>query len=417
MLKKLFEHQLSIVILTIFIDALGIGILFPIIPLLLADPSSTFYLLPKGYDPSFGYVLLGFLTAIFPLMQFFSTPILGQLSDKYGRKKVLAVSIFGTAIGYLFFAVGIILRSLPLLFISRALDGITGGNISVAQASIADLTKPQDRAKNFGLIGAAFGMGFILGPFLGGKLSDPLLISWFSPAVPFWFAASLSFINTLSVIFFFTETHKTMTKGLSIKWGESIKNIIRALNMSSLRPIFLTGFLFFSGFTFFVTFISVYLINKFGFTQGGVGDFFSYVGIWIAFTQIVLTRKLAKYFNEKQILRITIIGDGIAIGLMFLPNLWWQVFLIAPLIAICNGLSFANLTGLISRSASPEIQGEVLGINASIQALAQLLPPVLGGLIAAIITPETPLLVSSSIIILAGIFFIVSFKPKILLTS
>jgi len=147
-MKKYFEkNPLLIVFFTIFIDLLGFGILIPVIPLLLADPRSPYFLLPKGMPINQGYILLGFLTAVFPLMQFLAAPILGQLSDKYGRKKLLAASLFGTCLSYIVFAYGIIIHNLPLLFIARALDGITGGNISIAQATIADITAPKDRAK------------------------------------------------------------------------------------------------------------------------------------------------------------------------------------------------------------------------------------------------------------------------------
>src|SRR6185369_2029743 len=111
------------------------------------------------------------------------------------RRKLLAISILGTSASYVVFALGIVTKNLPLLFISRAFDGITGGNIAVAQAAVADITKPEHRAKNFGLIGAAFGLGFIIGPYIGGKLSDPSVVSWFSASTPFWFAAALSFFN------------------------------------------------------------------------------------------------------------------------------------------------------------------------------------------------------------------------------
>lgn len=411
-MTNILKHQLFIVIFTIFLDALGLAILLPVTPTLLVDPSSPYFMLPNGFSINQGYILLGLLTAIFPLMQFFATPILGQLSDKYGRRNVLIISLLGTAAGYFLFALGILFRNIPLLFFARALDGITGGNISVAQASIADVTKPEDRAKNFGLIGAAFGMGFILGPFIGGKLSDHTLVSFFSPAMPFYFATALSLFNAISVYKFFEETNKNLLTDIKITWTRSVHNILKALERKELAPLFTTGFLFHTGFGFFVSFFSVFLIDKFKFTQGGVGDFFSFVGIWIAFTQAVLTRRLAKYFSEAQILRITIIGDGIAIGLMFLPTVWWQLYLLVPFVAIFNGLSFANLTGLISRSADKTIQGEVLGINASVMALGQLIPPLVGGFIAAGITPETPVAVSATVIILAGLFFGFMAYPK-----
>lgn len=411
-MTKILRHQLTIVVFTIFLDALGLAILLPVTPILLVDPSSPYFMLPNGYSVNQGYILLGLLTAIFPLMQFFATPILGQLSDKYGRKRILTISLIGTALGYFLFALGIVFKNIPLLFFARALDGITGGNISVAQAAIADVTKPEDRAKNFGLIGAAFGMGFILGPYIGGKLSDPTISSFFHPSTPFYFATLLSLLNTLSVHFFFNETNKNILKDLQIKWSQSIKNIFKALERKELAPLFTTGFLFHTGFGFFVSFFSVFLIDKFKFTQGGVGDFFSFVGIWIAFTQAVITRRIAKYFSEAQILRITIIGDGIAIAAMFLPTSWWQIYLLVPFVAIFNGLSFANLTGLISRSADKTIQGEVLGINASVMALGQLIPPLIGGFIAAGLTPETPVAVSATVIILAGLFFAFFVHPK-----
>lgn len=410
-MKNILKSQLTIVVFILFLDALGYGILIPIVPLLLADPTSNFYLLAPGVSVQSGYILLGLITAIFPLMQLFSASILGQLSDKFGRKPILIYTLLGTSISYALFAFGISIKNLPLLFIARALAGITSGNLSVAQASIADVTKPEDRAKNFGLVGAAFGLGFIIGPMLGGKLSDPKLLPFFNPTIPFYFAAVLSLLNSLSVKIYFKETNQFINKKVLLQWGKSLANIFKAFQLPNLRFLYLTNFIFFSGFTFFVTFISVYLIKKFHFAQGNIGDFFSFMGLWIVFTQAVITRKVAKYFNEQQVLRITIIADGIFIGLLYFTPIWWLIYLIAPFIAVCNGLSFSNITGLISRSADQKIQGEILGINASVQALAQLIPPILSGFIAASFTPETPLLLASIIIILAGCFFIFLYRP------
>lgn len=406
-----FRNPLPAVFITMFVNALGFGILIPVIPQLLANPVSEFFVLPKGWSINQGYILLGFLTAIFPIMQFLATPILGQLSDKFGRRPILAVSLFGTFISYLLFALGIIFKNLPLLFFSRAFDGITGGNISVAQAAIADVTTAENRAKNFGLIGASFGLGFILGPYFGGKLSDPTVLPWFNAATPFWFAAILALFNFLFVLFIFPETHQHKNIQLIIDWGRSVKNIIHAYTLKKLRTLFLTFFLFNAGFTFFTTFFSIFLLRKFHFSQGNIGDFFSYFGLWIAFTQIVLTRRVASKFEEWHILRLSLPMAGVAILAYFLPTVWWGLLLVAPFMAMGIGLTMAHITALVSQSAGKEIQGEILGINASVQALAQSIPPILSGYIAASLTPETPIFVSSVVVLLAAVIFWLFFKP------
>lgn len=409
-MKSILKSRLTIIIFTIFLDALGFGILIPIVPLLLADPASSFYLLPKGSSIQSGYILLGLITAIFPLMQLFSTSIFGQFSDKFGRRPILIWTLFGTAASYALFGLGIATKNIPLLFLSRALAGITSGNLSVAQASIADITKPEDRAKNFGLIGAAFGLGFIFGPFLGGKLSDPSILSFFNPTIPFYFAGILAFINAFSVKANFKETNQFLSKKPKIEYSKAVINIFKAFQLKNLRFLFLVNFLFFSGFTFFVTFFSIFLIKKFQFTQGNIGDFFSFIGLCMAITQGFLIRKVSARFNEKQTLRVTIIANGIFIGLMYFISAPWMMFVLAAGFSVCNGLTFANISALISKSADQKIQGEILGISASIQALAQLIPPVLSGFIAASFAPESPVIVASVIIIFSGILFVTIYK-------
>ena len=229
-----------VIFFTILLNALGFGILIPVIPLLLADPSSAYYMLPAGLTLKQGYIIFGFLVAAYSFMQFIATPVLGQFSDKYGRKKILAISLAGTLISYVIFAIGIVIKNIPLLFISRAIDGITGGNISVAQAVVADVTTPQNRSKNFGIIGSAFGIGFIVGPFLGGILSDEKLVSWFNAAMPFWFAAFLSAINVMVVIACLSETFK-LQKYKNIIWSQSLRNIVKAFRISNLRVTFIVS--------------------------------------------------------------------------------------------------------------------------------------------------------------------------------
>ncbi len=409
---RLRRNPLPVVLLTIFVDMLGYGILIPVVPQLLGDENSIFSVLSPGMTMDQGYILLGFLVGIYPFMQFIATPILGQLSDKFGRKKVLAIALTGTCLSYVGFAIGVITRNIPLLFLSRGFDGITGGNISVAQAAIADISTPATRARNFGFIGAAFGLGLIIGPYLGGKLSDPNLVHWFSPATPFWFAAGLSFVNVMSVLFLFPETLNGLRKKVTIDWLQSFHNIMAAFRLKALRVPFLSSFLFQGGFSFFITFFSIFLIRKFDFTQGNIGDFFAYAGVWIVFAQVFVNSTVAKRFSEYNILRFSLIAMAACIALFFAPKTGWGLLFICPFFAICFGLIQANFLSLISRSVGPDKQGETLGVNSSINTLGQSLPPVLSGYIAALLTPNAPLMISALAIFMAGLVFVLLYRPQ-----
>ena len=406
MIKK--PSPIWIIFFTILIDMLGVGILIPVIPLLLTDPAYAYHL-PLGVSQ--GYIILGFLTAIFPFMQFIATPILGQLSDRIGRKKVLAFSLGGTALSYVIFAIGIIFKNIPLLFISRAVDGISGGNIAVAQAAIADSSAPQDRAKNFGLIGAAFGIGFIIGPFLGGVLSNPNLISWFNATTPFWFVAILSTLNMLSVIFFFDETIKEKMKG-KFHALQSLINIKAAVLSQKFRAFFGTAFLYTAGFNFFTTFFGVFLIKKFNYDQGGIGLYFAFVGILIALTQGLIVGFVAKRMDGLRTISIALFVFAITLLIVSQTNVQWLLYIITIPQCIAIGLIMANLTAVISNNALDNEQGKVLGINASVQALAQSIPPIISGYIAASIGAYAPVLVAATIVFLAGISFVTFVAPR-----
>ncbi len=405
MSSKVKGKPLFVIFMTVLIDLLGVGILVPVIPILLADPTAKDFLLPANMSLDQGFILLGFLTAIYPFMQFLAAPILGQLSDKYGRKRLLAISLLGTSISYVLFAIGILTKNIPLLFISRAFDGITGGNIAVAQAAVADITTPENRVKNFGLMGAAFGFGFVVGPYIGGKLSDPSFVSWFNAATPFWFAAILSFLNVLSVFFLFPETLKHVKHDVKIMWTKSVSNIVKAANTKELRVLFSSFFLANAGFTFFTTFASIFLINRFGFDQGNIGDYFAFIGLCSILSQIFIVQKLAKKFKEYQILRYSFFIWALVTLLFLLPREVWQLLIVTPLMPIAISLTQTNVTSLVSKSATADIQGEVLGINSSVQALSMSIPPVLSGFIAASLTEEAPIVVAAIVIAIGAVLF------------
>lgn len=404
-MPKTKRSPLFTLFVTILLDMLGFGILIPVMPVLLTDPTSAHYMLPQGTTKETGYLLLGVLFTLFSFGQFLASPIIGQFSDKWGRKRLLAFSVLGTSVSHFLFAIGIMIASVPLLIFARLFAGITGGNIVVAQAAIADITTPENRAKNFGLIGAAFGLGFILGPFVGGKLTDPTLVPWFTATTPFFFASLLSLINVVQVLYFLEETNITKKKDKVIEWGRSLHNIIHAYSMPRVRPLFITNFLFQGGFAFYTTFAAVYLLTKFNFSQGDIGNYFAFVGIWIVITQGFITRKISKYFTEAQIVKNTLIIVGLSILGIILVSSVTALYLLVPLFAIAMGLSQANITALISRSASADIQGEVLGVNGSVMALAQTIPPIISGIIAVYFEPQAPLLIASILIVVAGLYF------------
>ncbi len=397
-----------IVFFTVLVDMLGVGILIPVIPLLLTDPAYAYHL-PLAVNT--GYIVLGFLTAIFPFMQFIATPILGQLSDHVGRKKVLAFSLAGTSLSYVVFALGIVFKNIPLLFVSRALDGITGGNIAVAQAAIADESKPEDRARNFGLIGAAFGIGFIVGPFLGGELSNPHLVSWFNATTPFWFAAGLSLLNMFSVLFFFNETLKEKTVG-KIRALQSLINIKAAVVSQKFRTFFATSFLYTAGFTFFTTFFGVFLIRRFGYDQGGIGLYFAFVGICIALTQGILTGYFSKRFSSVAILRFALFAFSLTLLALGFNKMPWLLFAVTVPQCVCIGLIMANMTALVSNNAASNEQGKVLGINASVQALGQSIPPVISGYLAASISASAPIMTAAGMVFVSAVAFVSLVAPR-----
>lgn len=411
-MKNPLKYTLPVVLFTIFLDLLGIGILVPVIPLLLGDPNSSLFILPRGYSLHEGYILLGFLTAAFPLMQFLSTPILGQLSDKYGRKPILLISLFGSALSYILFAIGVLTQNIPLLFISRIFDGITGGNVSVAQAAVADISSVKEKAKNFSLIFAAFGLGFIIGPVVGGKLSDPHINSHFNAATPFIFAGILSLINTFSILFLFNETLHEKVAHIKMEWGKAFENVALALRANNLRVTFITNFIFQAGYSFFTTYFGIFLSRRFGFNQGNIGDLFSFAGLCLVVGLALYSKFLSSKFKEYEVLRVSLIMGGAAILLSFLPTQGWGVFIIAPIFSVFVGLSQAHIPSLISNTVGEKIQGEMLGVNFSIQSLGMAIPIVLSGFIAATLFPEAVILVAAFAMIFSGVYFSASYKKS-----
>lgn len=391
------KKTLKVLFFTLMLDMIGIGMIIPIIPILLTDSSSPEFLL-QGYSIPEQYLVSGALTALFGIMLFFAAPLLGELSDVYGRKRLLTLGVGVLAFSQFLFGFGIEIGSLTLLFVSRAIAGLAGANFSIAQASIADISEPHERAKNFGLIGAAFGIGFILGPVLGGFIATAA----HSASAPFWFSGMLGMINVLLVTFFLPETRKVSAiVRQRFHLFKGISNIRAAFRDHDARPVYFANFLFISGFAFFTSFIGILLVNRFGQSESQIGTFFGFVGIWIVITQGFILRVLSKRYSERSILRVTLIFLAVTIVCYpFVPSVFW-LFAFVPFLSIPNGLSMANMTALISKSVSPDKQGAALGINGSLGALSQGCVPLLAGFGSGFLGLSTPFVFGGFLVFLA----------------
>jgi len=383
--------------------------MIPVLAPMMLDPAST--LVPALWTEATRNIALGVLVAAYPLAQFFGAPILGTLSDRHGRKKMLIISLIGTLIGYLLFAVGLLTGQLWLLYFSRALDGFTGGNIGVANSAIADMSTENNRAKNFGLIGMAFGFGFVIGPSLGGLLANPDVVSWFSSATPFYFAAFLSVLSLSLLTFFFQETLREPShQRVHLLLGFS--HVKKSFKMADLRTIFLVVFLHTLGFCFYAQFMPVFLVQKFAMTTTQIGMLFGFVGIWIALSQGLFTRIAARYFRSEQVLRFSIFCLALTLFILpFVPTAG-LLYLIQPFVALFEGLTFPNTTAVVSQIAKPTEQGEAMGVTQSLRALGQAIPSLVAGFLITI-NENLAILTGAIIILLAwGIFVIFFRKPQ-----
>ena len=400
------NRSLAALLFTVFLDMVGISVVIPILAPLFLIPSSG--LLDASVGFSARAATLGFLLAAYPLAQFFGAPMLGALSDRHGRKKLLQFSLLGTVLGWMVFAFGLGAHSIPLLFIGRIIDGLTGGNTSVALSAIADLSEEKEKARNFGLIGMVFGFGFIIGPFIGGKLADPSVVSWFDFTTPIWFAALLSAFNVLALTYLFKETSTTRVR-TPLDALAGFRNIRKAFRMANLRTMFVVVFLLAFGFNFFTTFFPVFLAEKFAFNQSRIGEMFGYIGFWIAFGQGVVTRAVSRRLEPKTVLLFSTALLGLTLPFLLLAPQASFLFLVLPFVAMFQALTYPNSTAIISNLSGKESQGEILGINQSVQSLAMAIPPIIAGFIVSI-NINLPILVASACTLLAWTVFALFYR-------
>ena len=374
------KRILTILFVTLLLDAIGIGILIPVIPALFTDSAAPTFML-AGYSVGAQYFIAGLMTALFGIMQFLAAPLLGDLSDTYGRKKLLTVGVGVLAVAQLLFAAGIALMSLALLFVSRLVAGIAGANFSIVQATIADVTEPKHRARNFGLIGAAFGLGFILGPLIGGYI----VALTGNPALPFLFAGCLGIVNLVFITLMLPETHHVRTVAAKFSLLKAFRNIKTAYLDVDARPLYTVSFLQMLGFGIYTSFSAVFLSYRYDFSEAAIGTYFAVVGVCIVLSQIFVVRFVSAHYSEQRALRVALPLLAFALfAQVFVFNVW-LLYALVPLMAASMSVITTSLPALISKGVSAHRQGAALGINGSLQALSQGIAPLLGSGAAALL--------------------------------
>jgi MFS transporter, DHA1 family, tetracycline resistance protein len=351
------QKEKIVVLFTVFVDVIGFGIVIPILP---------FYVGSFGASP----FVITLLFASFAFFSFLSSPFLGALSDKIGRRPVLIASITSTAIGWFVFASA---TSIPLLFLGRMIDGAAAGNFTVAQGCLIDLARDdKERSANLGMIGAAFGVGFMIGPFLGG------LLSTVSHSFPFWCAGGLAALNTILAYFFLPETHPRRDARARISFNP-LAPLARAAVNKKLRPYFSSWLFFAVSISAAQSIFALYGQHAFNFDSFRTGLIFTSTGVLAAINQTVLLRRVwLKYFSEAQLEIIMTIMLGMSY-LLFGSDVLPLFFLALPLFATAQSVQRVVITSEVTGRVDPLMKGEALGILTSLMAASMVVGPIVGG--------------------------------------
>ncbi len=378
------NRNLLIICLVAMVNMLGYGIVFPVL-----------YAYSKKYGLS--DFQNGLLFATFSICQFIATPIIGRMSDKYGRRPMLLLSIIGTVISFFVMAFA---PNAAFLFLARALDGITAGNVPVIFAIISDTTKPEERAKAFGFVGSAFSFGFIFGPAIAA------LTVHMGQEVPFVIAGVITLIAALLAAFYLPETNTHMGEVKKSKLFDFPK-MWRTLFDPNVGATFMISLVYFLAFSCAILYgFQPFTMNVLNMTQTENALLFTMFGTIGFLSQTFLVGRISKVFGVKNSFIHSLIFTALSFAIMFFSHSIPIFVLACIILALFNSVVQTLIPTILSREADAKSQGTIMGLNASYQSLGMIFGPILGGLIATILVP-LPFLVGSGLVLLC---FLLSFQ-------
>jgi len=392
-MTKVRKAAVNFIFITVLIDIIGFGIIIPVLPGLLEEM--------KGVDSNEAAVYGGYLLFAFAIMQFLFSPFMGSLSDKYGRRPIILLSLFGFVIDYLLLAIA---PTFAWLVIGRLIAGFFGASYSTANSYIADVSTEENRSKNFGMLGAAFGIGFIVGPLMGGLLGEIGL------RTPFYVASALTFINLLYGYFILPESlPKENRRDFEWKKANPITTLRKIGNYKSIGYLLVAYFMLFLGSHAVQSNWSYFTMYKFDWSEGMVGISLAVVGVMVGVVQAILAQKSADRFGLQKSIIFGFAMYTIGMLLFSIASTSWMMFAFLVPYAL-GGIAMPNLQALMVSKVSASEQGELQGGLTSLSSLTTIIGPIMMTQIFFFFTSDrAPVNFAGAPFLLGGIFMLVSF--------